>query len=162
MNQYVVLMAFTSAEHETYMDKVINLACQNLKRPFATIIVDTKSGEVLAEGLNKAHKNPTLHSEMVAISQCIERGHDRWENYILYTTAEPNPMCMSALLWTGIPTVVYGSSRNSLHDMDFREIPISASEIVERAKDLHCELIGGVVETRCDELFSAASRVNKV
>jgi len=150
-------------EHGDYMKQVIELACQNLKRPFASLIVDHVEGEVIGHGLNKSHKNPTLHSELAAITFCSERKGEApdWSHCTLYTTAEPNPMNMAAILWTGIARVVFGTSMKTLQDLGFRSIDIPAAEVVQRARGLHCELIGGVCARECDELFAAAARLEK-
>lgn len=151
-------------EHGDYMKQVIQLACQNLKRPFASLIVDHLNGEVIAEGLNKSYKNPTLHSELAAIANAAERhGEDlRWADCTLYTTAEPNPMNMSAILWTGIPRVVFGSRLETLQKLGYRSIDIPAREVVDRARGLTCELLGQVLESECDALFTAAARLERV
>ena len=87
-------------EHSDYMRRVMELACQNLKRPFASIIVDPIHGEVVAEGLNKNYHNPVMHSEIMAITSTVEKLNDPdWGNYVLYTTAEPNAMAM-AIRWS--------------------------------------------------------------
>lgn len=154
-------MEFTQEQHEAYMDQVIEVACQNLRRPFASLLVDATTGKVIAKGLNKGHKNPTLHSELMAISNALEETHlVEWENTILYTTAEPGCMAMSGILWTGIPTVVYGTSMDRIHELGFRQIKIPAEEVIERAPHLNCNLISGICAEKCDELFVAASKVN--
>jgi len=156
-------MPLTQTEQEALMDQVIDLACQNLKRPFASLIVDNRTGEVLASGLNKNYKNPVLHSELMAITDAIDN-HPRidWKNTILFTTAEPSPMGMTAILWTGIPSVVYGTSMDTLSKLDFRQVAIPAKEVIDRAVNLNCQLLPGVREAKCNELFSAASKIDKV
>lgn len=149
-------------EHSDYMRRVIELGCQNLKRPFASLIVDTVRGEVVAEGLNKNYHNPVMHSEIVAITEVVETIADPdWANYVLYTTAEPNSMAISGILWTGIPKVVYGSSLATLNELGYRHIAISAQEIVDRATNLSCELVGGMLEQECNEIFAAAIKLEK-
>lgn len=151
-------------EHSGYMKQAMELACQNLRRPFAAIIVDTLQGEVVARGLNRSYRNPTAHGEMVAIQELCDRlGSDiSWGQYTLYTTAEPNPMNMAAILWAGIPRVVYGTNQETLRALGYRQIDISAAEMVRRAVNLSCELIGGVLENECNELFRAAARFEKL
>ena len=127
------------------------------------MLVVRRSGEVIAKGLNKNYKNPVLHSEIVAITQAVEQKHIvDWSNTVLYTTAEPSPMGMTAILWTGIPTVIYGSTKDTLQHLGFRQVDIPAQEIIDRAINLDCQLIAGVQETKCDELFNAAAKIDKV
>lgn len=153
----------TELEHGDFMRQALELASQNLKRPFACVIVDRVNGEVVATGLNKNHKNPVMHAEIVAITQLVkDHGSDaRWSDYTLYTTAEPNAMNMAAILWTGIPHVVYGTSLETLSKLGYRNIDIPAREVVARARNLACELTGGVLEKACDGLFAAAAKLEK-
>lgn len=45
--------------HERYMRQAITLAAQVPERPFAAVIVDRVTGEVIAEGWNRSEENPT-------------------------------------------------------------------------------------------------------
>jgi tRNA(adenine34) deaminase len=150
-------------EHGDFMRQALELASQNLKRPFACVIVDRVNGEVIATGLNKNHKNPVMHAEIVAITNLVkDHGEDaRWSDYTLYTTAEPNAMNMAAILWTGIPQVVYGTSLATLQKLGYRSINIPAAEVVSRAGGLTCQLIPSVLEKECNRLFSAAAKLEK-
>jgi tRNA(Arg) A34 adenosine deaminase TadA len=149
-------------EHSDYMRQVMELACQNLRRPFASIIVDPIDGEVIGEGLNKNYQNPVMHSEIVAITKVVDRHvNPAWGNYVLYTTAEPNAMAMAGILWTGIGKVVYGTSLATLNKLGYRHISIPAQEIVDRGVNLSCELVGGILERECDEIFAAAIKLEK-
>ena len=149
-------------EHADYMRQVMELACQNLRRPFAAIVVDPVNGEVVSEGLNKNYHNPIMHAELVAITEAVKNCEDPdWKSFVLYTTAEPNVMAISGILWTGIGKVVYGSSLATLRELGYRHIEIPAAEVVERAVGLDCELVGGIRESECDEIFAAAIKLEK-
>lgn len=146
-------------EHREYMKQTMEVACQNLQRPFGAVLVDTREGEVLASAVNRAYRNPVAHSELEVIHKAValHGGDVRWADTVLYVTAEPCPMCMSGILWTGIPKVVYGSSVMTLRDLGYRHIALRAAEVVAAATGrMTCELIGGVLETECDALFAAA------
>jgi tRNA(Arg) A34 adenosine deaminase TadA len=148
--------------HEIFMARAIELACQNLKRPFGSVIVDTEKGEVISEGLNKNYTNPIMHSDIAAINALVHECDEvDWSRCALYATAEPNAMCMAAILWTGIPQVYYGTPLEKLHTLGFRHIAISAQEVIDRADQLDCQLTGGVRQQECDELFTAAARLDR-
>ncbi len=152
------------SEHEEYMRRAIETACQNLQRPFGALLVDAREGEVLATAVNRSYRNPTAHSELEVIHEAARRasGDVRWRDCVLYVTAEPCPMCMAGILWTGIPTVVYGSAVTTLRDLGYRHINLRAGEIVDRATGgLACTLIGGILEAECDALFAAAIKLEK-
>jgi len=76
---------------------------------------------------------------------------------VLYTTAEPCPMCIGAILWSGIGTVVFGTSIRFLQRRGWRQIDIRAGEVVRRSP-WTCEIAGGVLERECNALFLAARR----
>ncbi|MDP3331101.1 MAG: nucleoside deaminase, partial [Methylococcaceae bacterium] len=92
--------------HEQYMRRAIELALQAPDLPFGAVIVNRNSGEIVAEGFNQSAINPIFHGEIVAINQCAQthRSAD-WQEFDLYTTAEPCPMCQGAIVWAGIDNV---------------------------------------------------------
>lgn len=144
-------------EHEHYMRRAIELAANVPEFPFGALIVDRTSGKVLSEGWNKSSINPTFHGEIDAINQLVESnpGIDATK-LVLYTTAEPCPMCQGAILWTGIGSVVFGTSIRSLQKMGWRQIDILAEEVVRRSPAWKCTITGGVLEQECDALFTMA------
>lgn len=145
-----------SHSHETYMRLAIAQAMRAPKYPFGAVLVNQRDGQVLAEGHNRADLNPTWHGEIDAINRCAARQTlVDWPSVALYTTAEPCPMCQSAILWAGIGTVVYGVSIPFLQRTGWRQIDIRAAEVAERAPFAAVEIIGGVLEAECEALFLA-------
>ena len=43
----------------------------------------------------------------------------------------------------------------------YRHISIPAQEIIDRAVNLNCELVGGILEKECNEIFGAAIKLEK-
>ena len=146
-------------DHERYMWRAIALASNALDRPFGAVIVDRETGEVVAEGWNRSDDNPTLHGEIDAINRLVlaAPGIDG-SRIVLYTTAEPCPMCQGAILWAGIGAVVFGSSIRFLMDIGWKQIDIPAAEVVRRSPGWRCTVTGGVLEAECNELFLTAAR----
>ena len=144
-------------EHERYMRRAIASAGHVPDRPFCAVIVDRETGEVVAEGWNRSDDNPTLHGEIDAINQLVVAapGIDG-SRLVLYTTAEPCPMCQGAILWTGIETVVFGTSIRSLQRLGWRQIDILAEKVVRRSPAWNSTLIAGVMKQECDALFEWA------
>jgi tRNA(adenine34) deaminase len=143
--------------HERYMRRAIELAGKVPDLPFGAVIVDRDTGTILSEGWNKTSVNPTWHGEIDAINTLASSGVCvKGKSVVLYTTAEPCPMCQAAILWTGIETVVFGTSIRSLQRLGWRQIDILAEEIVRRSPAWKCTLIGGVMERECDALFEWA------
>ena len=98
-------------DHERYMRRAIALAVEVPELPFGAVIVLRGSGEIVAEGWNKSAINPTWHGEIDALNALFQSDHRfHGSELVLYTTAEPCPMCIGAILWSGIEMVVFGSS----------------------------------------------------
>lgn len=149
-------------DHEKYMRRAIELAGNVPELPFAAVIVDQDTGEVVSEGWNKSSINPTWHGEIDAINQMVEAGYN-WKRtpLVLYTTAEPCPMCQGAIHWTGIETVVFGASVRFLQQLGWKQIDILAEEVAQRTPFSKCRLMGGMLEDECNSLFEAASRKDR-
>ena len=110
-----------------YMEIAKNCANIGIEKgeggPFGAVIVD-KSGNVISKGNNIVikTKDPTAHAEIVAIREACKKlnSYDLSE-YVLYTTAEPCPMCLSAIIWANIKEVYYGCSRKDAGEIGFRD-----------------------------------------
>ncbi len=140
--------------HERYMRVAIELARQNPEAPFATLIVDGQRGRILAEGVNRWQENPIRHGEIDALIKLGRPPADvSWSQLTLYTTAEPCCMCMGAIVWTGIGTVVFGTSIATLGRLGWKQISISAAEVLRACPWGRCQLVPGVLEAECDALF---------
>jgi guanine deaminase len=108
------------------MDLAIKEAQKGIRHghggPFGAVIV--KDGTVIGKGHNQVVKNqdPTCHGEIMAI-------HDACQNLNtfdlagceLYTTAEPCPMCLGAILWSNIRKVYYGCNIIDTETIGFRD-----------------------------------------
>lgn len=140
------------------MRRAIALTAHCPELPFGAVIVDRDSGAVVAEGWNKSVANPAWHGEIDALNRLAESASlQSGSRLILYTTAEPCPMCQGAILWSGIEAVVFGTSIPFLQKKGWRQIDIRAAEVVRRSPGWSCAVIGGVLEEECNALFEAAS-----
>jgi tRNA(adenine34) deaminase len=141
-------------DHEFFMRRAIDLTVHSPELPFASVIVDRETGGVVAEGWDKSAANPTWHSEIVAINALVASAPEiDGSRLVIYTTAEPCPMCQGAILWAGIETVVFGTAIRFLIDIGWRQIDIPADAIVRRSSGWRCDVIGGVLESVCNDLF---------
>ena len=143
--------------HEDYMRLAIESARSVASVPFGAVIVRPATGECLATGANRSAENPILHGEIDAIMRCAA-AHPNvdWTNLALYTTAEPCPMCQSAIAWAGIPAVYYGTSIRYLQGRGWNQIDIRADEVARRTPFRRISVIGGILESECNALFAAA------
>lgn len=141
-------------DHEHYMRRAVEISRGNPEAPFGCVIADQESGEIVAEGLNDAESNPILHGETAAIIRLFnERPDVDPAQLILYTTAEPCPMCSGAILWSGIPHVVYGTSIQTLGELGRPHIDLPCGEVSDRASFKGFVVTGGVLEEECNGLF---------
>ncbi|MBI4380257.1 MAG: nucleoside deaminase [candidate division NC10 bacterium] len=145
--------------HEDYMRQAIAQAKQVPRLPFGVVIVRRATGEIVAEGFNRSSDNPTLHGEIDAINRCAAAHQSiDWTGLDLYTTAEPCPMCQSAIEWAGIATVYYGTSIPYLKDRGWWQIDIRAEEVARRTPFRQTKIVGGILESECNPLFDAAPK----
>ena len=144
------------------MRRAIEIAKNNPEAPFGCVISDRETGEVVAEGLNDADRSPILHGETAAVMDLFEkRPNADTSRLVLYTTAEPCPMCSGAILWSGIPHVVLGTRLETLQNLGFEHIDLPCEEVSRRATFGAFEVTPGVLEGACDALFEPlAPRTN--
>lgn len=143
-----------------FMAATIEVAASNPIAPYGSIIVyDDK--EILLKSVNGAHHHPLMHGELSVIHTLFNNGFNKDVSKLsLYTTAEPCPMCAAAIYWAMIPKVVYGAAIRFLHELFGRQIQVSAEEILSKTPDFYsCNLIGGVMEDECKQLFVEAKKL---
>ena len=99
--------------------KTMNL---NYGGPFGAMI--TKDNKIIAIASNTVLKDnePTAHAEINAIRKAGEvlNTHDL-SGCILYATGYPCPMCISAIIWSNIKDVYYGTNLKEAADIGFRD-----------------------------------------
>jgi len=90
--------------------------------PFGAVIV--KDGKIIGRGHNQVVKrhDPTCHGEMMAIRDACEKlGTFDLSGSVIYTTGEPCPMCLGAILWANIDMVYYGCNVVDTAKIGFRD-----------------------------------------
>ena len=96
---------------------------ENKGGPFGAVITD-KDGNIISVANNQVLKNndPTAHAEVQAIREACKKlnTHDL-SGYILYTSCEPCPMCLSAIIWANIKEVYYACTREDAGEIGFRD-----------------------------------------
>ena len=113
------------------IEELLKIACDEAKEgvnnkeggPFGAVITDL-NGNIISSGHNMVLKtnDPTNHAEIVAIRKaCSKLNTHDLSNCIIYCSCEPCPMCLSAIIWSNIKTVYYGSSRKEAALKGFRD-----------------------------------------
>ena len=90
--------------------------------PFGAVII--KNDKVVASSHNTVllDNDPTAHAEVDTIRKaCKKLNTYDLSDCILYTTSEPCPMCASAIIWSNIKTVYYGTDRKDVANIGFRD-----------------------------------------
>lgn len=90
--------------------------------PFGAVVV--KDGKVIGKGHNQVVKqnDPTCHGEIMAIRDaCKNLGTFDLSGSEIYTTGEPCPMCLGAILWANIGKVYYGCNVIDTEKIGFRD-----------------------------------------
>jgi guanine deaminase len=122
--------------------------------PFGAVIV--RDGKVLSTGRNlgKTTNDPTAHGEMVAIRRFVAvRPASELNGTTLYTSGEPCPMCMGAILWCGIGRVVFAASIDELATK-LGQIMLTSRAVADAAPFASIAITGGVLSAEALALFS--------
>lgn len=104
-----------------YMQLAIDIAERQLKGqkhigdnceiPIGCVIVDGKTGKVIAKSCNKTIKlnNPTQHAEILCINKALKKlKTNRLNHCSIYITLEPCAMCAAAIMLAKIDRVYIG------------------------------------------------------
>ena len=118
---------------EDRMRLVIRLAQLNVENktggPFGAGIFEHRSGRLVAVGVNRVESlNCSIaHAEMmaIAIAQCVIGSYDlaseTGTTYELVTSTEPCAMCLGAIPWSGVRSVVCGARDEDARAIGFDE-----------------------------------------
>ncbi len=148
------------------MEKAIKQAEKTMKKdiggPFGALVVDS-NGKVLSIASNTVlgDHDPTAHAEINAIRQATQKiGSHDLTGCTLYTTAHPCPMCLGAIIWSNIKTVIYGCKPEDARKIGFRDDDMYAfiesghnDESVLKIEERHRD--------SCLELFQEYSKLDK-
>ncbi len=115
------------------MRLAVALAAENVARgtggPFGALVADPRTGQVLSLGVNVVvpSGNCTAHAEMVALQLAQARvgdlGTAAGEGLELVTSVEPCTMCLGAVVWSGVSTLVCGARDEDARAVGFDEGP---------------------------------------
>lgn len=120
-------MEKTNETLKTVMQKAILEAKRtmnaNMGGPFGAAVI-SKNGDLIAVASNTVlgDHDPSAHAEINAIRKAcaIKETHDL-SDCILVTTAYPCPMCLGAIIWANIDSMVYGCRPEDAEAIGFRD-----------------------------------------
>lgn len=149
----------SSLNHVYYMQYTINIT-KAAHRFFGAIIVDKRDGSIAATGINTGTGHFTIgHGEINVIinfTTIFPTVQKPFNNYVLYTTGEPCPMCMSAIIYSGFSEVVWATGIPELIVLGWPQINIRAAEVVNtqtRPGPKPC-LVGGLLADQMRDTFA--------
>jgi tRNA(Arg) A34 adenosine deaminase TadA len=118
--------------NEEQMDLAIRLARESTERgggPFGAVVVEQDGGRIVAPGVNLVVplRSSLAHAEIVAISiaQQLAGTYDLDAPGLpalqLVTSTEPCAMCLGAIPWSGVSSVVCGATAHDAEGIGFDE-----------------------------------------
>lgn len=90
--------------------------------PFGAVIVNTVTNEVLSQNHNRvlSTNDPTAHAEVCAIREaCSKLGRFSLHDCVIYSSCEPCPMCLSAIIWAKMPKCYYSATADDAAAVGF-------------------------------------------
>jgi tRNA(Arg) A34 adenosine deaminase TadA len=125
-----------------FMRRAIRLADERMRAgeggPFGAVVA--RDGRIVGEGWNRVigTNDPTAHAEVVAIRDaCARLGTFDLSGATIYTSCEPCPMCLGAILWARIDRMCYAADRIDAAKIGFDD----EAFYVEVAKPLHARTL---------------------
>lgn len=143
---------------EQYMQSAIEIARAGIaagQSPFGAVIV--REDKVVAAAHNTVWSTTdiTAHAEVNAIrAACRDLKTVDLSGCEMFTTCEPCPMCLAAIHWARIDTVIYGATISDAKDAGFSELTISAQHMVRQGGS-NLRVVSGMLADKCTDLFRA-------
>ena len=135
---------------------------ENIGGPFGAAIID-KDGKILSVSSNSVLRDndPTAHAEVNAIREACQKinSYDL-SDCVLYTTAYPCPMCLSAIIWANIKKVYFGCRAEDAEKIGFRDDFIYRF-IENKCKDGTVLQLTELDRDACLELFNEYQKQQK-
>ncbi|MTI22548.1 nucleoside deaminase [Fulvivirga sp. RKSG066] len=140
----------TRKDDSEYIEMAITQAKKG-NTPFGAVLVNT-NGEFVEAYNTAKNDGPTAHAEINAIRKIDQLKFEKAQDLTLYSTVEPCPMCMTAIIWAGIGTVVYGATIEDAAEFG-NQIDIKAKDIAKKSW-YQLEVKEGVSRNKCTKLFT--------
>jgi tRNA(adenine34) deaminase len=137
---------------ERYMEMALEEAEEaGLKGEVPVGAILVKGDRVLAKDHNRCIElnDPTAHAEVLVLRKGGEvLGNYRLNNTVLYVTAEPCPMCVSAMIHGRISRLVYG-----VHEPKFGAVESKFRLLDGNDFNHEVKVEKGVLEKECAEIL---------
>jgi len=124
-------------------------AGQNGEVPVGAILV--KGDQILARDHNRCveHNDPTAHAEILVLRKAGEALRNyRLNDTMIYVTAEPCPMCASAMVHGRVSRLIFGTWEPKFGAVESKFRFLDDSSLNHRV-----EVEGGILEKECAEVL---------
>lgn len=138
-----------TADDERLLRRAFSLARFARSRgdgPYGSIC--SRRGYVISEGENtqESASDPTCHAEMNLIRKLVkEFTPAQIEEFTLYASTEPCPMCAGAIVAAGIKRLIYGASAHRAAELTGSSLAMESRTIFD-ALGAPIEVLGPVLE----------------
>lgn len=132
--------------HEELMKLALKEAELSVKEgqgPFAVVVTDPQ-GQVVWKDHDRQKEltDPTAHGEINAIRHLCKRLKTlSLKGYSFYTTSEPCPTCLTAMIKAQVSNSYYGAKTEKT-----ASLPLPAETIASYAKKYSIKVMGGILE----------------
>ena len=145
---------------EDAIDRARHTVYENAGGPFGAVIV--KDGKVISVASNTVLRDndPTAHAEINAIKGAGKalNSYDL-SGCEIYATGYPCPMCLSAIMWSNIKKIYYGTSLKDAEEIGFRDDKIyNFIRNNNQSDDIE---IKNIDRDKCIKLFEEYKNSNK-
>lgn len=114
--------------------------------PFGVVVADPQ-GNIVWKDHDRVNEktDPTAHGEINAIrALCGKLKSLSLKGYTFYTTSEPCPTCLTAMIKAQVSRNFYGAKTEAT-----ASLPIPAEELAARAEKYPITVRGGLLEMEC-------------
>ena len=144
---------------DTFLKNVIEIALKKAKQaaktgeiPVCAVIFESLEKKIISTAVNRTERDhdPTAHAEILAIKKaCRSLNQVRLNEYDLYVTLEPCPMCATAISFARLRRLYFGA-----YDIKGGAVD-HGCRIYYHTSNLYVpEIYGGIAQTRCAELLT--------
>ena len=153
------------AHHSSFMLEALRYARRGMRQgkggPFGACLVRNGKKVVCFSNSVISSQDPTQHAEI----NCIRFGARKLKRFdlsdcVLYSTTEPCPMCFSAIHWSRIRRVFFGTRILDVKRRGFNELAVSAGWLKKKGKS-SVQLKAGLLRTECLRLLAEWDRMPK-
>lgn len=144
-----------NSSYDEFMKVALEEAKTSLKEGnngFGAVIVKDNKILLRTHDKEETESDPTSHAELNAIRLAAQKCGRNLESCILISTHEPCPMCITAIIWSGIKILVYGYSINEAIAEGRKRFNITCKELLERA-NINIQVEKGIMHDQCALLY---------